>query len=107
MCRKSIQSKQFLKPEDLVNSLVCVPDHQMPATSPALVKLRRLIGRPAPLSTDTIHLCGIDWVIFGSGLLTVLTEERMHMHAYAKGGGIMLKVRIHMPVIIEQGLEMV
>src|SRR5678815_4714791 len=65
-----------------------------------------LIRRPATGTTHSIHLGRINWIIFISNFITIITKKSMHMHTYLEFFLIMTKMIILFLVIFKQGFEL-
>src|SRR5204862_1854713 len=78
----------------------------MPVLTSADIILLFLVRRPSPTLAYSIHLRGVDGVIFISYFLTVFTKKCMHMHTYLEFIYIMTKLLVQILVIIKQWFEL-
>src|SRR5688572_13040115 len=92
--------------KNFLNRFLSITNDQVAIFSTALYILLWLIRRPSSLTSYSCHLCSIQWVVFISSLLTIFSEEGMHMNAYLKILWVMTKMFIHFFIVFKQGLEL-
>src|SRR5688572_26255852 len=78
----------------------------MPVAASAGYILLLLIGRPPTGTTNPVHLRRVYWIILISDLFTVITKQRMHMHADPEFLHIMPGLFVHILVILKQRFEL-